>query len=679
MRKKWAIGLVLLLGSLAGLTGQAAAIGSGRVDSYANAFLTGSAAQPVGVDVAVVPDMNGDGYDELAVGASAPNRVYVVLGGPAGWGMRMGLSLNNPSIITYTGENSGDLAGLAVAGVGDVNGDGFGDLLVGAPGNDLAGNNAGAVYLVFGSPTLTSSTLGLFPIMIGEVAGDEAGRFLAPAGDVNGDTFQDMLVGVPGQDSAGLNAGTIYLILGSPTIGNASLGSKIKYTGQAAEDAAGGAIDGVGDINGDGYMDFAVGAPGNDEGALQAGAAYLVLGSATPAGGSLTSHIKYTRWAGATLVGQEVSGAGDFNGDGYADMMISGTGGTPGIALVLGSATPTGGSLTGAVFYAGAHGSISSDAHKYLASAGDINGDGYGDVLIGFSADGDNGASAGALYIAYGTPNPQNTALSNLPKLRGVAASDFLGVTVNGNGDVNGDGLADIIVGTLGNDEGGNNAGGAYVIFGELPPSYQEQRRLNPAGNPPAIHLNTAGVRVDFTGGALAGGDVTVQRHLYHPCATDKRLQTPIWTLDSTKLDGTATVDLRFTYTNAQVAGMVESSLRVWTRPAGQPCSEWVMLPSTVNVDNNTITVNGLTSLGQFTISESTPSPTAVRAPSMSLVLAQEPAWLILFLAALVLSAGATYWYLRQKGMLITTEPAAPPSLLAELEEIKQLLQTKRE
>jgi hypothetical protein len=674
MKRKWSVVALLLLVVLsAGLTEQVSAVGSGRVDGYANAFLTGSGAQPVGVDVAIVPDMNGDGYDEVAVGASAPNRVYVVLGGPDGWGMRMGLALNNPAIITYTGDNTGDLAGFGVAGVGDVNGDGFGDLLVGAPFNDVGGSNAGAIYVVFGSASLSSTNLGTFPIMIGEAAGDEAGRYVAPAGDVNADGYQDMLVGIPGQDSAGANAGAVYLILGSGTIGNASLGSKIKYTGEAAGDMAGGGMDGLGDMNGDGYMDFVAGAPSNDDGISQGGAAYVILGSSIPAGGSLGGQVQYTGWVNFQSTGQEVSAAGDFNGDGFADLMVGGTGATPGVALVLGSATPVNASLSGSVFYAGSHGANVVGSHKSMGYGGDINGDGYGDVLIGSESDSGN---SGAVYLAYGTANPANASLTTLPKLAGVAAGDSLGSVVRGNGDVNGDGLADIVIGTMGNDEGGANAGGAYLIFGgKLPSSFQERQRLNPAGNTAAIQLNTADVRVDFVSGALAGGDVTVERHFYHPCATDKRLQAPIWTLDSSKLDGAASANLRFSYTNAQIAGMDESSLRLWTRPAGEPCSEWTVLASTVNVNNNTITINGLTNLGQFAISEAVPSPTAVREPSMGLVLAEEPVWLVAFLAALVLSAGATYWYLRGQGLV--RETAVPLTVMAELEEIKRLLAQK--
>lgn len=626
MKQKLSLAFLTVLALFLMLTTSTQALGSGRVDGYAHIFLTGNSGQPVGTDVAIVPDMNGDGYDELAVGGSAPNRVYVALGGPDGWGLNVRLG-TTPSVIVYTGDNAGDLAGYGVAGVGDVNGDGFGDLLVGAPFNDIAGANAGAIYVVLGSATLTSTNLGAFPIMIGEVAGDEAGRNVAPAGDVNGDGFQDMLVGVPNQDATGANAGAIYLVLGSGTISNASLGSKIKYTGEAAGDLAGTSADALGDMNGDGYMDFVVGASSNDDGVSQGGTAYVVLGAAAPASGSLGAHVQYASAVSFNAAGQEVSGAGDFNGDGYADVMISAPGASPGVYLVLGSATPVSSSLAGAIFYAGAHGANIVTPLKYMAQAGDINSDGFGDVLIGAPNDSINGANSGAVYVAYGTANPVNTTVSSLPVLGGAAAADSFGAAVRGNGDTNGDGLADIILGTTGNDEAGNNAGGAYVIFGDQTPlAYRERQRLIGVGNLPSILFNVPGVRVDFTNSALVGGDVTVTHHLYHPCATDIRLQTPIWTIDSPKVGSGTVLDVRFQYTNDQIAGMDENTLRVWTRPIGQPCADWVQVgSSTVNAVNNLITASGLTNLGQFTISDAPPSPTSIQSLNLGVAGNQPP------------------------------------------------------
>lgn len=646
MKTKWFLGLLVVF---IVVTGNVAALENGRIDATADAFLTGSAAQPAGVDTAVVPDMNGDGYDELAVGSSSGNRVYVVPGGPDGWGLNLRLA-TTPSIIVYTGDNAGDLAGFGLAGVGDVNGDGFGDLLVGAPFNDVGGSNAGAVYVVTGSATLASTNLGSFPIIIGEAANDEAGRTLAPAGDVNGDGYMDMLVGVMTQDSAATNAGAVYLMLGAATITNASLNSKIRYTGEAASDSAGASMDGIGDMNGDGYMDFVVGAPQNDDGISQGGSAYVVLGSAAPASGSLGVHIQYSSAVNFNSAGQEVSGAGDFNGDGYADVMVSAPGTTPGVYLILGSATPISNSLSGAIFYSGSHGVNIVTQAKYLAHVGDINSDGYADVVIGSESENSN---TGATYVAYGTPNPVNTIVSSLTRLGGVATNDFVGVVVKGNGDVNGDGLADTVITAIGNDEGGSNAGGAYVLFGEQSAlAYRERQRLGSAGNLPAINFPVQDVQVDFTNGALAGGDVTVTRHLLHPCATSKQLQTPIWTVDSPKMGAGTMVNLRFRYTDAQIAGMTEANLRVWMRPAGEPCSDWVLVgSSTVNVSSNQITATGLTALGQFTVAEDAPSPTAVQEFSFAVSSNQQPTeWIFALMALAVVTGTISKYGLRYLG-----------------------------
>jgi hypothetical protein len=645
MNKKWWFFVVLSLVALSGLAGRAQALDSGRVDGIASAVLTGSQAQPVGGEVAVVPDMNGDGYDELAVGAAAPNRVYVVLGGPDGWGLNLRLANANPAIITYTGDGVGDLAGYGLAGVGDVNGDGFGDLVVGAPFNDIGGSNAGAIYVVLGSANPVSTNLGSFPVMIGEAAGNEAGRHVARAGDVNGDGYQDFLVGVPTQ---GTN-GAVYLVLGAAVIGNDSLGNKIKYTGEAAGDRAGNAAEGLGDFNGDGYMDFAVGAPQNDDGGSTAGSAYVVLGSASPASGSLSAAIQYTGATSFQAMGQEVSPAGDFNGDGFADLMVSGPGTSPGLALVLGSATPASSSLAGAIFYSGAHGANVVAVLKYLAYAGDLNSDGYGDVLIGSEQDADGGASAGAVYIAYGTPNPVNTSLSSLPKLRGAAAGDLLGNAVAGGGDVNGDGRADVILAAISSDDGGLNSGAAFVLFGDqLPQDYRQRQRLVSAGNVPAVDFDLLDARLDFFSGALAGGDVSVRRHLFHPCATAQRLQTPIWTIDTPKMDGAAAATLRLRYTDSQVQGMIESNLQIYTRPADALCGNWIPLAGSVNTAANLVIAAGVTTPGQFTISDVAPSPTAIQELTVGISSGRTLMERVLGLAAVVLGAGTASLYLRR-------------------------------
>jgi hypothetical protein len=127
----------------------------------------------------------------------------------------------------------------------------------------------------------------------------------------------------------------------------------------------------------------------------------------------------------------------------------------------------------------------------------------------------------------------------------------------------------------------------------------------------------------------------------------------PIWTVESPKMTTGATVNLRFEYTDGAIEGMTEANLVVWTRPAGRPCGAWTQVAaSSVDAAHNRITATGLTSLSQFTIADGEPSPTALREPTMQAVLAQEPVWLVVFLATLVVTAGGTYWLLTRRGVV---------------------------
>jgi hypothetical protein len=160
-----------------------------------------------------------------------------------------------------------------------VNGDGFDDVLIGAFGNDAGGRYAGAAYLVLGSAT--PGDLPLFAAdaaYTGEAGNDLAGGAVSVAGDVDGDGFDDLLVGAYGY-SGGSNAGAAYLVLGSPTPADLSLSAAdARYTGEAADDYAGHSVSGARDVDGDGFDDLLVGAHYDDAGGTKAGAAYLLVG-----------------------------------------------------------------------------------------------------------------------------------------------------------------------------------------------------------------------------------------------------------------------------------------------------------------------------------------------------------------------------------------------------------------
>ena len=459
------------------------------------------------------------------------------------WAAPIPTSTNLSTAIKYAGEQAGHQAGSSVAGAGDANGDGYDDMLIGARGSGNQGS--GGVYLVLGSSTPTSANLSTAVRYIGESIGDEAGDAVAGAGDVNGDGYDDMLVGVSKNDA---DTGAAYVILGSPSPTNGSLSTAVKYSGEAANDQAGTSVAGVGDVNGDGYDDVFVGVPKHNN---TTGAAYLVLGSPSP-----TSHplwfntIKYDGEVGFDEAGTSVAGVGDVNGDGYQDM---------------------------------------------LASAP------Y------------NRSFLGAAYLILGSSEPTPTNLVDTIKYSGGSNGSGFGTFVGGGGDVNGDGYTDMLF--ISNDT--NDIGAAYLLLSEGFASgaepYRHRTRLSGGGNALAVTLEQPRVQVDFTGNALTGADVAVTRHLVHPCYNNLHLEMPIWDVESDKVGSGTSLSMVFEYTQAQIGDMVESNFKLYWRPIGKHCSPWTeVVNSNVNAAINQVTATGQTRLGQYTIADGLPPPTSV-------------------------------------------------------------------
>ena len=656
--KKIVLLLVLLFFSLVTGIRNAAALGSGRADGSAGAHFSGEAPNDVaGTSMARAGDVNGDGYGDFLIGApsndSGPGNdggaAYLILGGPGGWSL--GKRLGQAPTIEYTGEADADNAGVSVAGAGDVNGDGFDDFLIGANLNDDGGASAGAVYLVLGSATPTGVSLSTVVQYTGEAAGNQAGLSVAGGGDVNGDGFDDILIGAPLNNDGGASAGAAYLILGSATPASASLSTAVQYTGEAAGNQAGRGVAIIGDSDRDGRADMLIGAPINGDGGANAGSIYLVVGSAAPAStglGAAAPTVVQFSGSGGENAGQSVAAVGDVNGDGFADLWA----GAPlndtaaadaGAAyLVLGRpGMPANTLATVGIRYTGE--AANDQAGASVGGGGDVNGDGFADMLVGapFSTTVDNGAA----YIVLGSAGPATASLSTAIRYLGPLNNDTANA-VAGAGDVNGDGLADVLMGATGNDIIFSNAGGVYLIWGDPltthVPAFRQRQNLNGTGDALPVLFDQAGVRVDFTAGALIDGDINVTRHLFHPCATDIRLTMPIWTVESAKLTTGATVNLRFKYNEGHIAGMTEGSLQLWTRPAGRPCADWVPVGGTVDTVHNFITVTGVTSFGQFTIADGAPSPTAIQEATMQAVVAEQPGWLVVVMLAVLGLAAAT-------------------------------------
>ncbi len=446
-----------------------------------------------GVSLAGIGDVNGDNIDDFLIGASQYNvssgnegKVYLFFGNNTNsWSTGMSCSKANASFI---GESEDDYAGCAVAGAGDVNKDGYDDFLIGASGGDDF-NKPGKVYLIFGRDYGWGKDINLANAnasFLGEANGDHAGSSVAGAGDVNGDGYDDFLIGA--YNASTNNAGKTYLFFGNDTnswsSGISCSEANASFIGEAAGDVSGHSIAGAGDINRDGYDDFLIGAPENDDGGSAAGKTYLFFGtnetiwstgmSCSEANASFEGEIFSIR------SGYAVAGVGDVNGDNYDDFIIGAPQYEASIDkegktyLFFGNDTNSWSSgmncsQANASFIGEDEGDYSGNA---VAGAGDVDGDGYGDFLIGaYRYNHSSDVDIGKTYLIFGQKtgwlmdvNLENAGASFI----GETSYDYSGQTLAGAGDVNGDGYDDLLIGAYRDDNiAGVDAGQSYLIFGE--------------------------------------------------------------------------------------------------------------------------------------------------------------------------------------------------------------------
>jgi len=446
------------------------------IDLRTRAYATLDGAEPderAGVSIAGVGDVDGDGRTDVALGANgaahnarpASGSVYVVFGKA----LRRSLDLAalDEGGFRIDGAAAGDRAGSALAGAGDVNGDGLADVLVGAElANGAGRSEAGSAYIVFGKPSGASvdlATLGTGGFRIdGAAAGDRAGGALAAAGDVNGDGLADVLVGAARADVDGRrDAGSAYVVLGKrtpDTVDLAELGTAgFRIAGASAGDRAGVAVSGAGDVNGDGLIDLAIGAEGTDHGGRSSGSAYVVFGGTETVDlGTLTAGYRIDG-SRDMLTGSSVAGAGDVDGDGRSDLVV----GSPGFELSSGAAHVIFGSSSTdpvSLVALGDRGflidvsTVGDRAGGAVAGAGDVNGDGRPDVLVGADGDDQNDRpDSGSAYLVFGSGATDAVDVGSLgtrgTRIDGAAAGDHAGFSVAALGDLDGDGRADVTLG----------------------------------------------------------------------------------------------------------------------------------------------------------------------------------------------------------------------------------------
>lgn len=398
------------------------------------------AGDQFGRSVVIIGDIDGDGHAEFAVGSRGNNPYGTNAGRVTVYSGATGLALHN-----LDGESPGDQFSESMAAAGDVDGDGLADLIVGAWANGAGGAAAGRAYVysaATGAPVYTFT---------GAAPGDNLGDSVAGAGDVNGDGFDDVIVGSPTHDMGASNTGMAQVFSGAD-------GSVLwTFHGENTNDRLGVCVAGIGDLDGDGHDDVAAGAPLYDGSGFSndnRGRVYVYSGR--------TGALLYTLTGEAEgdNFGWAVCAAGDADGDGLPDLAV----GAP-----LNDAL---GSNTGRVYlYSGPDGApirvytgeaASDKLGLTVSPAGDVDHDGFDDLLTGawwFDIGPDSSDNRGRAYVFSGRTGEA------LYTITGEHTRDHLGRPAAGGIDINEDGTPDVLIGARDSDANGEDSGRAYLFF----------------------------------------------------------------------------------------------------------------------------------------------------------------------------------------------------------------------
>lgn len=452
----------------------------GPVSSSAGAVWSaygGQTGAQFGTSVASAGDVDGNGYGDVIIGAplyeadaskSDQGQAFVYFGESGSVG------LGTVASWTVAGGLASEHFGQSVASAGDVNGDGYGDVIVGSPYYSNGSDNEGSVSTFFGSSSGPATSAS----WTSESGKKDAlmGFSVASSGDVNGDGFGDVITGAYQLSNGQTAEGRAYSFLGAPS-GLGSVSAWSLFDAEAASASFGFSVASAGDVDGDGYGDVVVGAPAFAFGGkVEAGKVFVYLGSSE----GLSTSVHWSDGGSSTgeFFGGSVASAGDFDADGYGDLIvgapghISSAGKTVGAVVVyLGSALGLGvKEPTDSIVI-----ESDSDGSAFgwsAASAGDVNGDGFSDVVVGaYRVDSallvDSKpavAHAGAAYVYYGSTSVAVPAVSW--SVEGTQASTEFGISVSSAGDVNADGYADVIIGSPSYSYRAESEGRAQLYLG---------------------------------------------------------------------------------------------------------------------------------------------------------------------------------------------------------------------
>lgn len=376
------------------------------------------------------------------------------------------VSIDSVSEQDYFGQNTAAC---------DVNADGYEDLVIGSYNLTTGGIHKGGLQLLYGSATtVTSSTTSHLVTYSGEQEYDWLGQSVA-CGDINADGYDDIFVGAFNYDEAGhSNTGAIYLLYGqAAALSGGSISTAVKFANTTDNEAVGYEVNVVGDQDEDGYNDFMIGVPSNDDYLTNGGVVYFVRGQAAAFTSSTISSVADSIWRGqlsGDYFGSRTENIGDINNDGHTDIAVGAFGvdapnsNSGAIYLYYGTgavpATMTSDSLVQLA------GELTEDQVGYeIEGVGDMDADGYDDVVL--ASFGYGATNTGAVYVIYGRSSQlSDGSLSQFPVLTGEASDDYLGTAVSKVGDLNQDGYADVIVGSVYADPVGVSSGKVYLVSG---------------------------------------------------------------------------------------------------------------------------------------------------------------------------------------------------------------------
>ena len=456
-----------------------------RADADADVILDGqSSDDQFGFSVASAGDFNGDGIDDMIVGAYQDEalcgtncgNVFIFFGGITGT-----KRADADADVILRGQMNNDFFGFAVASAGDFNGDGKDDVIVGAYGDDNNGSVSGSAFIFFGGITGTiNADSGADVILNGQSTGDEFGISVASAGDFNGDGKSDVIVGASEDDNnSETDSGSAFIFFGGVTgTRTADTHADVILNGQSSGDLFGYSVSSAGDFNGDGKDDVIVGARYDDNNSENSsGSAFIFFGGVTGTKrADAHADVILNGQSAGDRFGRTVSSAGDFNGDGKDDVIV----GAP-----QDDNNSTNNSGSAFIFFGGITGTKRADADadvilngqsasdrfgRAVSSAGDFNGDGKDDVIVGARYDDNNSEnSSGSAFIFFGgiTGTKRADAEADVI-LDGQSTGDLFGHPV-ASGDFNGDGVSDVIVGASEDDNNSEaDSGSAFIFFANV-------------------------------------------------------------------------------------------------------------------------------------------------------------------------------------------------------------------